>query len=102
MISGGIVTSIATTTAATSSRRLLDNSDPIPMAPHGTNQALKVVGIPTRFKAVGPDAVAHAVTSLIPPEPTVPLPGPSTSAFSQQLLRVLYILQAPSTFLQVH
>ena len=96
----GIATSIATTTAVTSSLPPLGNADPTTMTPDGTNQAPTAVGVPTTVvpvPTVGPNAVAQAVTSLTPTEPTVPVPGPSTSAISQQLP----ILQATSTFSHV-
>ena len=95
VVSMGIATSIATTTAVTSSLPPLSNADPTTMTSDGTNQAPTAVGVPTTVvpvTTVGPIAVAQAVTSLIPPEPTVPVPGPSTSAILQQLP----ILQATS------
>ena len=96
VVSMGIATSIATTTAVTSSLPPLSNAHPTTMTSDGTNQAPTTVGVPTTVvpvPTVGPNAVAQAVTSLIPPEPTVPVPGPSTSAILQQLP----ILQATST-----
>ena len=97
VVSIGIVTSIATTTAVTSSLSPLGKADPTTMTTDGTNQAPTAVGAPTTVvpvTTVGPNAVAQAVTSFIPPEPTVPVPRPSTSAISPQLP----ILQATSTF----
>ena len=96
VISAAIATSIATTTAVTSP---LGDTAPINMSLDGKNEALTLVSIPTTvvsLTTVGPNAVAQAVTSPIPPEPSVPLPGPSTSAISKQLS----ILQATITFSQ--
>ena len=84
----GIATFIATTTVVTSSLPPLGNADPTTMTPDGTNQAPTAVGVPTTVVPVttmSPTTVAQRVTSLIPRVTTLPLPGPSTSATSQQV-----------------
>ena len=88
VVSMGIATSIATTTAMTSSLPPLSNADPTTMTPDGRNQAPTAVGVLTTVVPVttmSPTTVAQTVTSLIPRETTLPLPGPSTSAISQQV-----------------